>query len=87
MQAIESLDTPTRAGGYTSFTYTQRPQPQYGTITTIDPRTNLQYTTPYTVTTQRTAPYVGYSFDSNGQLTSTVYADPWAVTFGDANEN
>ena len=83
MQALESLATPARAGGYnTSFTYTPTPQPQRGTITTIDPRTNMQYTTPYTITLQRAVPYVGYSFDSNGQLTSTVYADPWTATFG-----
>ena len=82
MQALESLDTPTRAGGYTSFTYTPTPQPQRGTITTIDPRTNMQYTTPYTITPQRPAPSITYSFDNNGHLTPTLHADPWTVTFG-----
>jgi len=87
MQALESLDTPTRAGGYTSFTYTPTPQPQRGTITTIDPRTFLQHTTPYTITPRSAVPSVGYSFDRNGQLTSTIYADPWTVTFGNSNED
>jgi outer membrane biogenesis lipoprotein LolB len=87
MQALESFDTTTRSGGYTSFTYTQRPQPQYGTITTINPNNNLAYTTAYTVTPQRPAPYIGYSFDNHGNLTPTIYADPWTVTFGDSNED
>jgi hypothetical protein len=87
MQELESLDTITRSGGYTSFTYTPRPQPQYGTITTINTNNNLAYTTPYTVTPQRPAPYIGYSIDNNGHLTPTIYVDPWTVTFGDSNED
>ena len=65
-----------------SFTYTPRPQPQYGTVTTVNPYTNQVYTTPYTITPQRPAPSIGYSFDSNGQLSTTLNADPWTVVFG-----
>ena len=87
MQALESLDTPSRAGGYTSFTYTPTPQPQRGTITTIDPRTNMQYTTPYTVTPQRQAPSISYSFDNYGNLTPTLHTDQWTVVFGSGSSD